>query len=261
MQGLTSPISADRIRVLEGHTHPVTAVALSSDGKCAVSGSNDKTLRVWNLEGSQLRRVLIGHTGPVKAVALSGDGRRVVSGSYDKTLRVWDLEGNQPPRILEGHTGWVNAVALSGDGKRAVSGSDDKTVRVWDLEGNQPSRVLEGHTSGVEDVALSADGRRAVSGSFDKLHRPFPDCRPPSRSPIPRMRIHLYFRTARIVFMSCDSTRSWLDWSQIHKSRPQNQITREEGCSSYWALAGDNIEFKARIEPINHQVAPSSATG
>ena len=70
-----------------------------------VSGSDDTTLRVWDLEGSQLLRVLEGHTSWVNAVALSADGKYAVSGSDDGTLRFWDLEGNQQPRLLMGHTG------------------------------------------------------------------------------------------------------------------------------------------------------------
>jgi WD40 repeat protein len=155
------------LRILEGHTDCVRAVALSADGKRAVSGSGDNTLRVWDLEGNQVPRILEGHTDEVYGVALSADGKRAVSGSRDFTVRVWDLEGNQPPRILEGHTDWVLAMALSADGKRAVSGSRDSTVLVWDLEGNQPSRLLEGHTGSVNAVALSADGKRVVSGSDD----------------------------------------------------------------------------------------------
>jgi WD40 repeat protein len=165
------PAGGSLMRILEGHTSHVEAVALSADGKRAVSGSSDGTLRVWDLEGNQPPRVLESHTDGVTAVALSADGRRAVSASNDKTVRVWDLEGNRPPRLLEGHTDWVVAVALSADGRRAVSGSRDSTLRVWDLEGNQPPRILESHTDGVTAVALSADGRRAVSGSRDSTLR------------------------------------------------------------------------------------------
>jgi WD40 repeat protein len=155
------------LRVLEGHVHSVRAVTLSADGRRVVSGSDDKTLRVWDLEGEAPPRLLQGHTDSVRAVALSADGRRAVSGSADKTLRVWDLEGKSPTRVFQGHTGSVNAIALSADGRRAVSGSDDKTLRVWDLEGKAPTRVLLGNTGSINAVALSADGRRAVSGSDD----------------------------------------------------------------------------------------------
>jgi len=153
-------------RVLEGHTNQVTAVALSADGKRAVSGSWDMTLRVWDLEGSQPPRILKGHTWFVNAIAISGDGHRAVSGSHDKTLRVWDLDGNEPTRVLQGHMSWVFAVALSADGKRVVSGSDN-TLHVWDLEANQSSHVVESHLSYVTAVALSADGKRAIFGSRD----------------------------------------------------------------------------------------------
>jgi WD40 repeat protein len=67
-------------------------VALSADGRRAVSGSGDKTVRVWDLESDEPPRVLEGHSNQVNSVMLSADGRRAVSGSSDKTVRVWDLE-------------------------------------------------------------------------------------------------------------------------------------------------------------------------
>ena len=159
------------LRILEGHTGRVSAVALSADGKRAASVSDDFTLRVWDLEGNPPPLILLGHTGSFNAVALSGDGKRVASGCGDHTVQVWDLEEIRPPRVLEGHTLPVDAVALSADGKRAVSGSSDHTLRVWDLKGNQPPRVLKGHTRSVHGVALSADGKHAVSGSEDGTTR------------------------------------------------------------------------------------------
>jgi WD40 repeat protein len=78
----------------------VSAVALSGDGRFAVSGSYDRSLRVWDLQGKQPPRTPQGHADRVKAVALCGDGRFAVSGSSDRSVRVWDLQGKQPPRIL-----------------------------------------------------------------------------------------------------------------------------------------------------------------
>src|SRR5262249_48377679 len=79
-------------RVLEGHTDSVNAVALSTDGKRAISGCLDNTVRVWDLESSAPPHILEGHALPVHAVALSTDGKRAISGSDDNTLLVWDLK-------------------------------------------------------------------------------------------------------------------------------------------------------------------------
>ena len=77
---------------LRGHTGAVTAVAVTPDGRCAISGSSDKTLKVWDLESGAELRTLEGHSDWVNAVAVTPDGRRAISGSADKTLRVWYLE-------------------------------------------------------------------------------------------------------------------------------------------------------------------------
>jgi WD40 repeat protein len=166
-----TPPGGPLIRTLKGHTGCVNAVAVTPDGRRAVSASADQTLRVWDLENGQTLRRLEGHTGWVNAVAMAADGRRVVSASGDETLRVWDLESGQTLRRLEGHTGRVRAVAITPDGRRAISASADQTLRVWDLESGQALRRLEGHTGRVRAVAITPDGRRAISASADRTLR------------------------------------------------------------------------------------------
>ena len=153
---------------LTGHSGVIIGVAVTGDGRWAVSGSDDKTLKVWDLESGQVLRTLEGHSGGVSSVALTPDGQRAVSASHDKTLKVWDLESGQELRTLEGHPDWVRSVAVTGDGRRAVSASDDSTLKVWDLESGEALRTLEGHRGYVFSVALTGDGRRAVSASQDQ---------------------------------------------------------------------------------------------
>ncbi|CDF34217.1 WD40-repeat containing protein [Chondrus crispus] len=89
------------LRLWIGHTHGVHSVAMSGDGRRVVSGSADKSVRVWDVEtGAQIGDALVGHTYAVVSVAISEDGRRVVSGSEDKSVRVWDVE-----RGITLHTG------------------------------------------------------------------------------------------------------------------------------------------------------------
>jgi len=161
------PSGTALLRTLEGHQGEVTGVALTADGRRAVSASWDQTLKVWDLESGRALCTLEGHTDKVVRVAVTADGRRAVSASRDDTLKVWDLESGRSLRTLEGHMGWVNDVAVTADGRRAISASNDHTLRVWDLESGRPLRTLEGHRGYVMSVAVTGDGRRAVSASAD----------------------------------------------------------------------------------------------
>ncbi|KIK71614.1 hypothetical protein GYMLUDRAFT_150144, partial [Collybiopsis luxurians FD-317 M1] len=153
--------------ILQKHTRTVHSVAFSPDGKKIVSGSKDKTLRIWDAEtGEPQGKPLKGHIGAVNSVAFSPDGRRIVSGSEDKLVWIWDTETGEPQgQPLQGHTDGVNSVAFSPDGRKVVSGSDDKSIRIWDAETGKPEgQPLQ---SWALSVAFSPDGKKIVSGSYD----------------------------------------------------------------------------------------------
>ena len=96
--------SGRELRTLAGHTGEVSAVALTPDGRLAVSASWDDTLKVWDVASGRELRTLAGHTGSVRAVALTPDGRLAVSASGDHTLKVWDVASGRELRTLAGHT-------------------------------------------------------------------------------------------------------------------------------------------------------------
>ena len=167
-----SPV--DEPVVIGNHKGWVRSVVFSpSDGKHIASGSEDKTICIWDVECRELAvGPLTGRKGSVDSVAYSPDGTRLVSGSNDKTVRIWEPETGQLLSTLNGHSERVNSVAYSFDGSRIVSGSDDATILVWDAQSGQiVCGPITGDGGSVTSVCFSPDGNRILSGSGDKTAR------------------------------------------------------------------------------------------
>jgi WD40 repeat protein len=155
--------------VLSGHEKLVSSVCFSPHGTRVVSGSYDKTVRVWDTQsGAQVLPPFRGHLDYVTSVNFSPDGLHIVSGSRDHTIILWDATtGVQSLPAFQGHLAWVNSVCFSPDGARIISCSHDCTIRVWGtISGNEVLSLL-GHEGPVMSVSYSPDGTRIVSGSQD----------------------------------------------------------------------------------------------
>lgn len=158
-------------QTLEGHTGMVDSVALSADGRYAVTGGSDRTVRVWDLSTGRLLRLLEGFGGTVRAVAFTPDGQNVVVAGDDQSVWVREWSTGRLEQTMESRGGPVNSVALSPDGRRAVTGSSDGKIRVWELSTGRLLHTLDGHPPGACAVAVSPDGRRVTTGGADHLVR------------------------------------------------------------------------------------------
>lgn len=156
---LVLPASAQ----MRGHGGPVRALALSPDGRLAISGSFDQSAILWGLDTGAALGVLRFHEGAVNAVAALPDGR-FASASEDGRIALWRLGRAEPEQVLDGHSGPVAGLAVSVDGTTLASASWDGTARVWPLAGGM-LRVLEGHRGNVNAVAFLADGQPVTAGA------------------------------------------------------------------------------------------------
>jgi predicted NACHT family NTPase len=156
------------IRTFTGHTGGVTSVAISPDGRTALSGSGlirgSAEVKLWDIASGRRLRNFTGHAGPVRSVTISPDGRAALLSS--RTLKLWDIASGRELRSFTGHTGHIRSVAFSPDGRTALSGSFDKTLKLWDIASGRELRTFTGHTDQVYSVVISPDGRTALSSSL-----------------------------------------------------------------------------------------------
>ena len=150
---------------LKGHRGEVWSVSFSKDGERVVSGSWDRTVRIWHAETGRELQKLKGHGSLITSVSFAPDGKRVASGSLDNIVRIWDLETGNQQHKLKGHTHFVNSVSYSPGGEFLVSGSRDKTARIWDTKKGEQLLVFNDHTSTINCVSFSPSGKLVVSGS------------------------------------------------------------------------------------------------
>ena len=159
-----------RARTLVGHRDSVRSVAVLPDGRRALSGSEDRTMRLWDLKtGIQLRR-FNAYSG-VSSVAVLPSGTRALCGCDNGGIKLWDLGTGAEVGRFPGHEGGVLSIAVLANGRQALSGGHDNVLCLWDLETGDEPRVFKGHRSDVWPVEALPDGLRALSGSDDRTLR------------------------------------------------------------------------------------------
>ncbi|MBE9096568.1 WD40 repeat domain-containing protein [Tychonema sp. LEGE 07203] len=130
-------------RTLEGHP-TVSDIVLSADGQTLVSGGQDKTIKVWELQTGKLKKTLRSDSGEINDLAIAPDGKTVVTAGGDRIVRIWDITFDRPPQILKGHSGSVLHVHIASDGKTVISVADgiDREIKVWDIATGKQKATL-----------------------------------------------------------------------------------------------------------------------
>jgi WD40 repeat protein len=173
-----------------GHMAKFGGIAFTPDGRQLVSASEDKTIRVWDLESGKTVRTIRGESAPgdagkVYAMALSPDGKWLAAGGWTHPecpgrcgeIRLYEFASGRLVALLKGHVDVVLALAFSADGSRLISGQGGQNAFaiLWDTGIRAGARVtepkllhrLEGHRGDICAVGFSPDGSRAVTGSYD----------------------------------------------------------------------------------------------
>jgi WD40 repeat protein len=152
---------------LQGHTGPVSALRFSPDAQRIYSVSLDKSIRVWQLDGTSLS--ITQAPAPIHSLTLFDAGKQLASGGEDLIVQLWTINAADnslaPVRALSGHTQNVTSLATVNDGQ-ILSGSLDGTIRLWQTSDGQELRQMN-HGGPVVSVAVRPDGTRFASASSD----------------------------------------------------------------------------------------------
>lgn len=165
---LGDAVASEDCGSLQSHSDRIYAVSFSPDGQYIASGSRDRMVKIWRLDGT-LVKTLEGHGDRVNSVAFSPRGNLLASASDDRTVKLWSLDGRLLQTLAGSnpHQSYVTSVTFSPDGQLVASASWDNTVKIWNLDGSLAKTLLQGYSDSVESVTFSPDGRLLASASWD----------------------------------------------------------------------------------------------
>jgi len=156
---------------LKGHSNAVEVVLFSPDNKFIYTGSQDKSIRIWDfVTGVQIISIT-GHSNWVSNLVFFQNGDRVLSSSWDKSLKVWDRtlwHENSSSTNKNNHKERVRTCNISKDAKFIVSGAEDAKVKIWDDKGNLINNITF-HKGQVQSVRFSNDCKFVISNSSDGI--------------------------------------------------------------------------------------------
>lgn len=162
-------IFADFNSSILGHTNWIRSAQFSPDARIIVSGSDDKTVKIWDLAKKKNLISFMDHLDVVRDVKFHPDGTCVASGSDDSKIKLWDLRSKRLLQHYDAHDGPVNKISFHPNGKYLISASDDSTVKIWDIRMGNILFTLYGHEGPVTSINFSSCGDYFATGGEDMI--------------------------------------------------------------------------------------------
>lgn len=154
-------------KLLLGHVGQVTSVTMDPFNSFFITGSADRTMKIWDLASGNLQLTLSGHIMAIRDMVISSRHPYLFSCSEDKTVKCWDLEKNVVIRDYHGHLSAVYAIDIHPELDIIVTGGRDSSIRVWDIRTRTPIHVMTGHKSSISKIICQSNEPQIISSSLD----------------------------------------------------------------------------------------------
>jgi len=150
-----------------GHSGSVLTVDMSTDMQIIVSGSSDKTVKIWDAQTGEMLNSIAAHNKSVYQVEFNPVINQFASCSSDSTIKIWDSESAELIKMLDDNDCKVNAISYHPSGNYLASCGSNSLIYIWDLSTSKKIRTLEGHNGTINIVKFSKDGNSIISGGAD----------------------------------------------------------------------------------------------
>lgn len=154
-----------QMRRMRGHNGAISSLSFSPDSRTLVSGSVDKTAKVWDISYGRVLYTFARHTDAVRGVAYHPAGHTIVSGGRDAVVTLWNASTGLPRHVVQLKSG-VSCLAFNADGQVLAAGGE-ALVYLLNPENGEVQKTFSGHAGRVSSVAVSPDGRTIISGGLD----------------------------------------------------------------------------------------------
>ncbi|BAY30077.1 WD-40 repeat-containing protein [Nostoc carneum NIES-2107] len=152
-------------KILPGHTDNIWAIAFSPDSKIIVSGSSDRTVKLWDSQTGQCLKTFSGHTRPVISVAFSPDGKTIASCGGHSIIKLWDVTTGECLQTIQEVASYV--LSFSPNSYILASGNTSGLIKLWDIRNGECVATLGRYGKPIISLAFSPDGEILATGSFD----------------------------------------------------------------------------------------------
>lgn len=150
-------------------TPHINSAQFSPDARLAVSGGDDKVVKLWDVANQRHLQDFVDHSGHVNKVMFNEDGTCIASCSADRTVKLWDTRSYQLLQHYPAHDDNITSISMHASGYYMMSSSADSTMKIWDLREGQLLYTLHGHEGAVNNATFSPNGNFFASGGADKM--------------------------------------------------------------------------------------------
>ncbi len=167
--------SGNCIRTILAHKSAISSIVVSNDNRLLITGSHDKSIKLWELSTGQIIDTLRGHSDGITCLAISDDNKTIISGSKDKTIRFWDVQQRKViktfGRLFSGHSKDIVSIVLDNKNNVLISADADKSIKIWNLNKNKEIKTINCKSGQITSLAINHNRGYFCNGGLEKQIR------------------------------------------------------------------------------------------